>query len=1355
MAFLDDHELRPLDLGDARAFRPIGLALGKGAQPVEVAVIEAGHRPSLSGLRALWKARLKGRATPLLMVALYDAHAAICGPAGDQPPAFADLDPELVERICRAALEEPDRHAALRRLHSVIPNIEAPLAGLRNEGLFATHELEHDVRRRADWPEASSRATPVLRERGEALLRALGFSVEPLTAGPGSILRAAGTRTALAIFLDRNESPETPSRRFSDHSPITWALNVADQEQLRHVIVCNGAQIRLYLTELGRGVGQRARTETYVEIDLDFIKAAEAGYLWLLFSASALGAGGTVEEILEQSRRFAAELGERLRERVYQDAIPRLAKALLAGRGLVHPTAEQLAETYQMALVLLFRLLFVAYAEDRDLLPYRTNGLYETRSLKHKATELAELARKSESIANVQHGEAFDRGNSLWEEVNQLFNAINQGHSEWGVPAYNGGLFLSDKEISPLGHVLVQIKLSNRDFGPVLFYLLVDQTPEGWGPVDFRSLSVREFGTIYEGLLENELSVAPADLTVTPKGEYRLARNKDEITVRAGELYPHTPSGARKSTGSYFTKHFAVEHLLEHALEPALDDHLKRLDALDDRAAAEAFFDFRVADIAMGSGHFLVAAVDRIERKLSNYLTRRPLADVSAELVRLLGAAKAELEKVGLADGVEIEGTQLLRRQIARRCIYGVDLNRMAVELARLSIWIHTFVSGLPLSFLDHNLIEGNSLVGIATVEEATNEVRKHSLPLFALSAEKLLGRSRDALIKLARVSDANAEQIAAARNAAKQAREAVAAAEALFDVLAAARLDANLAAQVGEWAQAHAQEEKFEAALATLPGSKMHAESRRILKAIPPLHFPIAFPEVFLRERAGFDVILGNPPWEKTHVEEHLFWCRYYPGLRSSGQSERKRILEGAKKERPDLVALFESERLRNDGLRLTLIKGPYPGMGESHPDLYKAFGWRFWNLVTRDGGRIGVVLPRSAFSAAGSGTFRRELFANGIAADLTLLLNRGGWVFEDAEHRYTIALAALAKSKGEGEVALRGPFANLRSYVGAMRREPLRFAVDQVLSWTDTAALPLLPDDRSGEVFTQLRESPRLDLDDANSWKVRVKQGDMNATLDKSLMKFSEKQPDDFWPVFKGESFDIWTNETGSYYGWGDPDKVIPVLQSKRQRSARLTRSPFAGFPPAWFRDPKTLPCWSTRIAFRDITNRTNRRTVIAALLPPRVFVVHIAPTLLWPRGDEKDQAFLLGILSSIPMDWYARLFVELHLTFDMFYPLPVPRPGRENPLWQRVVELAGRLACPDKRFRKWAEGVGVEYGPLPDDEKRDMIHELDAVAAHLYGLSESQLTHIFETFHEGWDYAERLKATLKHFHAWEKKR
>ena len=184
---------------------------------------------------------------------------------------------------------------------------------------------------------------------------------------------------------------------------------------------------------------------------------------------------------------------------------------------------------------------------------------------------------------------------------------------------------------------------------------------------------------------------------------------------------------------------------------------------------------FACADIAMGSGHFLVAAVDRIERKLSNYLTARPLADVSNELVRLLGAAKVELEKVGLADGVEIEGDPASPAP-DRPAMHLRSRSEPDGSRAGAAQHLDSYLRSRPsASFLDHNLVEGNSLVGIATVEEATNEVRKHSLPLFALSAEKLLGRSRDALIKLAHVSDANAEQIAAARNAAKQAREAVA----------------------------------------------------------------------------------------------------------------------------------------------------------------------------------------------------------------------------------------------------------------------------------------------------------------------------------------------------------------------------------------------------------------------------------------------------------------------------------------------------------------------------------------------------------------------------------------------------
>lgn len=171
--------------------------------------------------------------------------------------------------------------------------------------------------------------------------------------------------------------------------------------------------------------------------------------------------------------------------------------------------------------------------------------------------------------------------------------------------------------------------------------------------------------------------------------------------------------------------------------------------------------------------------------------------------------------------------------------------------------------------------------------------------------------------------------------------------------------------------------------------------------------------------------------------------------------------------------------------------------------------------------------------------------------------------------------------------------------------------------------------------------------------------------------------------------------------------------------------------------------------------MTKWDNRRTVIAALVPLEVFLTNKGPYLLWPRGDARDAAYLLGVLSSLPLDWYARRFVEVSMNFFVFNPFPIPRPPADHPLRHRAIELAGRLASPDKRFAAWAKTVGVACGPLAPDEKEDMTHELDAVVAHLYGLTERHLVHIFETFHEDWDHEARLRSTLRHFREWKRRK
>jgi hypothetical protein len=245
---------------------------------------------------------------------------------------------------------------------------------------------------------------------------------------------------------------------------------------------------------------------------------------------------------------------------------------------------------------------------------------------------------------------------------------------------------------------------------------------------------------------------------------------------------------------------------------------------------------------------------------------------------------------------------------------------------------------------------------------------------------------------------------------------------------------------------------------------------------------------------------------------------------------------------------------------------------------------------------------------------------------------------------------------------------------------------------------------------------------------------------------MIFDPADTTDLWPVYKGASFEIWQPDTGEYYAWVDPDHITSYLQAKRERGARNRRSAFSEMPQEWCTEPKTLPCFRPRIAFRDVARATDTRTVIAALVPPRVAIANQAPYLIWPAGDERDEAFLLGVLCSLPLDWYSRRIVETHVNFHVLNGFPIP--SGDGPFADRVRGIAARLATPDERFTTWAEAVGVGVGSVADDERDDLIAELDAAVAHLYGLASDDVKHIFETFHEGWDYSPRLEGVLAHF-------
>jgi len=1289
-----------------------------GVGEVQIAVATVTGRPTKADLAAMWKTRGAKTAMPVVVAAVgVDSVWMFSGgtsamPLGPLPHAQAQLRLQSI-------LDEPDGIRATQRIRAIEQAYETiGAAGFSNHFLFASYHLQKDVPRRSDWARNAERAASIQQKRGRDLITALGFTSEDAAGGALVLRSTSGSRRAIAVLLNESEQFDQKSPHYPI-SPVAHGLELAKREDVQWVIVMRQSTLRLYPGRDGVGVGQRGQSETYFELDLAFLDEEFVALLTLVFSADALEVGGSADEILAGSARYAADLGSRLRDRVYLGVVPRLSIAVAERLPQLGVTvdAEGLQIAYRLSMRILFRLLFQAYGEATELLPADRNEHYDATSLR----------KFVEVDSRTDPNDFSDEASSIWIGLDRVWNSIYVGNSLWGVPAYGGSLF---DPASDEGLLLERLQLPDSVLGPALQAMLTEETDEGWpGAVDFRSLQVREFGTIYEGLLESSLSLAETDLTTDKNGVYIPAPDGAEPEVRAGEPYFHSASGERKATGSYYTPKIVVDHLIERSVEPALDAHLARVKALMDegreREAGDLFFDFRVADLAMGSAHFLVAAVDKIERGMRDFLTATPVPSVRAELQRLAEKAREALGADAQA-AEAITEAQLLRRQVARRCIYGLDINPLAVELSRLALWIHTFVPGLPMSSLDHGLVLANSLTGIGTVDEAMDALG--ATALFEPIIREPLAAAHELLKDYARASEADKSEVARGAEVLARATEAAAPARAIFDVALAKRLGLP----IGEAWDA----EQF----IELAGD---ARIREAVDALSPAHLPYLFPEVFLRENPGFDALVGNPPWEKVKLEEHQWWGLRIPKLRSMPQKEKNAAIVAFRAARPDLQSQYEKERLATDAFRAILLRGPYPGLGSGDPDLYQAFAWRFWRLA-RSHGRTAVVMPRGALSGSALQAWRRDVLDKGAFVDTCFLMNTGGWVFPNVDGRYTVALIVTERA-AESVVRSCGPFSN-ESDFKRFSRDLSEVPGPEFLTWSSTAAFPMIPDPASAEVFLQMKKSPRFDQA-RSGWEFRPHR-ELDATNDKDKFEFDIDEPKGRIPVLAGASFNLWEPDFGAPYAYSQPSVLRPALNAKLIRAVASARSVYFGFK---FADGE-LPMDRARIAFRDVARSTDTRTTVLSLLPPGRVCTHKAPIIVRRRGDERAEAFLLGVMSSIPFDWHMRRWVEITMSFEILTPSPIPLYDPESESCARIVEISGRLAAVDDRYRDWASAVGVETGGVTDQvERGDLIAELDALVALAYDLTREQVEHVFATFHRGWNFGDRLAAVLEHYDTW----
>ena len=826
--------------------------------------------------------------------------------------------------------------------------------------------------------------------------------------------------------------------------------DVQSNSNIRFGVLTNGRCWRLYDHKA------RSRLEGFVEIDLKeavgLIVPADGPtdtrhadhvlrqFLWL-FAREAfvpdLGGATRLTQAVNDSRSFEARVTDQLAHTVFGKVFPELANALWEA-DLERPadtTEAYLAELREAAMTWLYRLLFVLYAEDRNLLPTRArpDGLWATRN---------EVAR-----ALDEHQGLSDRRTNYDGDLRDMWRQIDIGDAGIGLPPYNGGLFkvgrsaLLDRAIMP-----------DKAFAPLLDALSREHVGDRPRFINYRDLSVQHLGSVYERLLEFDLALVD-----------------DKIASR-----PQT--FARKTSGSYYTPEELVMLVIRRTIGPLLDEKRRVFEEAVEQEAtncnsevasenstlllqaydpATEFLTLRICDPAMGSGHFLVSLVDYLADQVMLATTqsassvtftlyRSPLLD-RLETIRERIKAQAAKHKWNVDDNQLID-RQLVRRIILKRVIHGVDKNPMAVELAKLSLWLHTFTVGAPLSFLDHHLRCGDSLFG-EWVASGMDRLERGGL----FTGEELT-KAEQAITGMAQVeelTDADISEVHESARSFDEARGKIKPLERYFSLLQGYRWIEGSADDALKLAKKYERESwrttdpveagrlqdlafklkrqgmaldimldqglgEPDAVLDMCYGrignlrSKIAADDDAalapLIKAVSIgadanfLHWELAFPTVWKNWRSptqrsgGFDAIIGNPPWDRLKMQEVEWFASRRPDIaKATRAADRNRMVKALKENGDRLSDQYgQASEMAALASRMANHKhGQFPLLGGGDTNLYSLFVERAMQLVKSDG-MVGLLIPSGIAGDLGASAFFRSVSTTGRLAALLDYENR-----------------------------------------------------------------------------------------------------------------------------------------------------------------------------------------------------------------------------------------------------------------------------------------------------------------------------------------------------------------------------
>ena len=638
-------------------------------------------------------------------------------------------------------------------------------------------------------------------------------------------------------------------------------------------ILSNGRIWRLYCKE--------RRRDNYLEIDLsrliesNDIDAFRFFYYFFRKDAFVKSKEGQafLDRVLNESQDYAQKIGDDLKDNVYW-AMKRIAEGFVNQKSnhLDSRDPATLARVQNNTMILLYRFLFLLYAEGKGLLDLHDQRYREYYSFHHIKHDIAE----------TQDGPAHQRfdtaKSSIQTDLKFLFKLVNQGSesigipkTEYFIPAYNGGLFDPEKHPD-----LEHWEIGDKYLADAMDLLSRSKLKEGHRDfIDYSTLEIRNLGSIYEGLLEYKLKVAESDLVVSDGGwvtldAYNASRKQKKAfadfdennRVSTCHLYLATDKGERKATGSYYTPDYIVNYIVKNTIGPVVEQKWKNALEKDD-SCIDATLSINVLDPAMGSGHFLVGAVDFLSQKL-------------------LEAVQKDFEAGKIADTAPYTN-DWARRDVVSHCIYGVDLNELAVELAKVGLWLTTISRDKPLSFLDHRLKQGNSLIGARLTNlryypgKEPKERTQTELPTSI--SPRFIGHILSKIAELDAIEDNHLEDIKRKEKAFEEFKQ-------LPEYQKAKGLaNVNTATYFGSAitpTEKKSSEALYQDLVWAIAGDEKEWQSKTwypwfkqtttIAQEKSFFHWELEFPEIFfdagkLRENPGWDAVIGNPPYVRQEV--------------------------------------------------------------------------------------------------------------------------------------------------------------------------------------------------------------------------------------------------------------------------------------------------------------------------------------------------------------------------------------------------------------------------------------------------------------------------------------------------------